>query len=215
MGHVRKLWIEGSAGRLEAAHRPAAPARGTAVVAHPHPLYGGTLDHPVVFHTDRELNRAGLATLRFNFRGTGESEGEYDDGPGEADDVARAAAWLRETVPGVPQLLVGYSFGALCSLSHAAGDDRITGVIVIGLPVRLYPIDELEHLDLPLAVVQGSLDEFGPPDEVRDRLERAGRPVALRVIEGATHFFPQHAPQVAAAVVAAAETLLGTQLTRF
>jgi alpha/beta superfamily hydrolase len=210
MGHVRKLWIEGTAGRLEAAHRPAARARGAAVLAHPHPLYGGTLDHPVVFHADRELNRAGLATLRFNFRGTGSSEGEFDDGRGEADDVARAATWLRGVVPEVPHLLVGYSFGALCALRHAVGNDRIAGVIAIGLPVRIYPIGELEPMDLPLAVVQGGADEFGSPDEVRERMERAGRRVDLRVIEGATHFFPQHAPQVADAVVAAAEILLST-----
>jgi alpha/beta superfamily hydrolase len=70
---MRKLWIAGPVGKLEAALRVAAEPRAAAVIAHPHPVYGGTLDNPVVFHADRELNRAGLTTLRFNFRSVGEA----------------------------------------------------------------------------------------------------------------------------------------------
>jgi len=213
VGHVRRLWIEGPAGRLEAALRIAAPARAAAVLAHPHPLHGGTLDNPVIFHADRALNDADFTTLRFNFRGTGSSEGEHDEGRGEADDVARAAAWLRGIAPDVPLLLVGYSFGALCSLRYAVGKEPITGLIAIGLPVRLYPIDEVDALPCPLAVVQGSLDDLGPPDEVRARLRNAAHPVDMHVIDGATHFFAGLAPEAAAAVVAAAETLLATKRT--
>ena len=95
MGEIRKLWIPGPAGRLEAALRAACPSHGAAVLAHPHPLYGGTLHNPVIFHADRELNRAGLTTLRFNFRGVGESEGVHDEGRGELGDWAAATAWLR------------------------------------------------------------------------------------------------------------------------
>jgi alpha/beta superfamily hydrolase len=178
------------------------------LVAHPHPLHGGTLHHPVVFHVDRELNRAGFATLRFNFRGTGSSEGDHDDGRGEVDDLTSAASWLRGVAPGVPFLLVGYSFGALCSLRHAVADPGVAGLIAIGLPVRLYPIDEIDRLEAPVAVVQGSEDRFGSPDEIRSRVAASRQPVDLRVIEGADHFFPDRATDVARAVVEAAEALL-------
>lgn len=208
MGHSRRLWIEGPAGRLEAALRIATPARAAAVLAHPHPLHGGTLDNPVIFHADRALNEAGITTLRFNFRGTGSSQGQHDDGRGEADDVARAATWLRGVAPRVPLILVGYSFGALCSLRYAVRNEPIAGVIAIGLPVRLFPLDEIDALTCPLAVVQGSADDLGSPDEVRTRVAEATHPMDLRVIDGATHFFDGRAPDVAEAVVAAADTLL-------
>ena len=93
MGDVRRLWIEGPTGKLEAALRPTGTPRAAAVIAHPHPLYGGTLHNPVVFHADRELNRMGLWTLRFNFRGVGESDGFHDEGRGEIADVGACAAW--------------------------------------------------------------------------------------------------------------------------
>jgi alpha/beta superfamily hydrolase len=208
VGHARRLWIEGPEGRLEAALRIATPARAAAVLAHPHPLHGGTLDNPVSFHADRALNGAGFTTLRFNFRGTGSSEGEHDDGRGEADDVALAAAWLRGVAPEVPLLLVGYSFGALCSLRYAVRNEPVAGVIAIGLPVRMFPTDEIDDLSCPLAVVQGSADELGSPDEVRTRVGNAAHAVDIRVVDGATHFFAGHAAEAAEAVVAAAHTLL-------
>ena len=82
MSDVQKHWIKGPVGRLEAALRVASPARAAALVVHPHPLYGGTLHNPVVYHSDRELNRAGLTTLRVNLRGAGDSEGAHDEGRG-------------------------------------------------------------------------------------------------------------------------------------
>jgi alpha/beta superfamily hydrolase len=204
MARSRKLWIEGPAGQLEAVLRLASPTRATALLAPPHPLHGGTLDNPVVFHADRELNRAGFTTLRFNFRGTGSSEGEHDDGRGEVEDLAHAASWLRGAAADVPLLLVGYSFGAWCALRHAVRAPEVAAVIAIGLPLRLYPIDEVHELNRPLAVVQGSDDEFGSPDEIRSRAGHAD----LRVVEGATHRFQGRATDVAIAVVEAGESLL-------
>ena len=208
MGQVRKLWIEGPVGKLEAALRVAPSARASALLAHPHPLHGGSLNHPVLFHADRELNRAGLTTLRFNFRGTGTSEGEHDDGRGEVDDLAHAASWLRGALPDAPLLLVGYSFGSLCALRHALDSPDVTALIAIGLPVRLYPIDALPRLSQPLAVIQGSEDEFGSPAEVREAVANAKHPVRLYVIDDAGHLFPDRASEVATAVVTATNELL-------
>jgi len=205
---VRKLWIEGPAGRLEAALRVACPARAAAVVAHPHPLHGGTLHNPVVFHAERDLHRSGLTTLRFNFRGVGSSEGSHDEGRGEREDLAAVIDWLRGVALGVPLLAVGYSFGSWCAVRQAVLDRDVAGVIAIGLPVRIYPFDEVERLGRLLAVVQGSEDEFGSPDEVRELLKRADPPGSLEVIPGAAHLFAGQAPAVAAATVRAATRML-------
>jgi alpha/beta superfamily hydrolase len=207
MGQVRRLWIEGAAGRLEAAFRGASPARGLAVLAHPHPKLGGTLHNPVVFHCDRELNAAGFATLRFQFRGVGSSEGVHDDGRGEVEDVRAAACWLREVAPDAPLLLVGYSFGAVCSLRLAAAHD-VDGIIAIGLPVRTHGAGEIGRLRCPLVVVQGDEDELASPDDVRRMLADAGVRATLRVIGGAAHRFTGRAADVARVVVEAASELV-------
>jgi alpha/beta superfamily hydrolase len=206
---LRKLWIPGPVGRLEATLRGATRTRGAAVVAHPHPRHGGTLDNPVVFHTDRQLFGAGLSTLRFNFRGVGSSDGQYDSGAGEVEDLGAAVSWLRDVVAGVPLFIVGYSFGALCAIRHAIGDSKVTGLIAIGLPPRRYDFDEIEKLPCPLAVVQGSRDEFGSLEDVRAVLRRAAVSSQLRVIRGSGHRFTDSARRAAGAVVESVESMLG------
>lgn len=184
--------------------RFASSPRAAAVIAHPHPLYGGTLHNPVVFHADRELNRMGLLTLRFNFRGVGSSDGFHDDGRGEVADVAACAAWLRGLAPEVPLVLVGYSFGSRCSILYALDDPGVAGVVAIGLPLRVLDLSAVATFDRPLAVVQGSRDEFGSPDEVRALAPRAD----LRVLEGAEHLFPGRAPEAGLAVAEVTRSLL-------
>lgn len=178
------------------------------MIAHPHPRYGGTLDNPVVFHADRELNRAGLATLRLNFRGVRGSEGAYDDGRGEVDDVDAGVRWMRGVWPDAPLLIVGYSFGSRCGILHALGDPRVAGVVAIGLPVRAFDLSFVAELTVPLAVVQGSRDEFGSPAEVRELLEKMETPGEITVIDGAEHLFPGRAPEAGAAVAKAVEGML-------
>jgi alpha/beta superfamily hydrolase len=209
MGDVRELWIKGPAGKLQAAMRSASPARASAVLSHPHPLQGGSLHNPVVFHSERGLNRAGLTTMRFNFRGVGSSEGEYDEGRGEVDDVAAACHWTRGIAARGPLLLVGYSFGAWCGIRYAVRDPKVAALIAIGLPVtKRFPLPELEQLRCPLIVVQGSQDEFGSPDEVRARLGRCKPDAELRVVDGTGHLFPDRARDAAKEVTAAAQELL-------
>jgi alpha/beta superfamily hydrolase len=208
MGDARRLQIDGPAGKLEAALRESEHPPGAVVLAHPHPLYGGTLNNPVVFHADRELNRAGLTTLRFNFRGVEGSDGFHDDGRGEIGDVAAAAAWLRALVPGKPLILVGYSFGSRCAIAHAIADPSVAGVVAIGLPPRIWPFDDLPSLRRPLAVVQGTEDEFGPIDEVEALLAAADPPGKLYAIPGASHLFPGRAQEAALRVVDAVKEML-------
>jgi alpha/beta superfamily hydrolase len=202
VSEVRKLWLPGPAGRLEGALRVAREPKATVVVAHPHPQHGGTLDNAVVFHTERELHRLGMTTLRFNFRGVGGSEGQHDDGRGEVDDVAAAVAWLRGLADDVPALLCGYSFGSWCALRYALGDRSIAGVVALGLPVDLYDVTgAVAALGRPLLVVQAEADEFGSPEAVRAALSGALPPASLRVIPDTTHLFPGKARDVAAEVV--------------
>jgi hypothetical protein len=210
MNELRKLWIEGPAGRLECALRMACPSRAAAVLAHPHPLHGGTLHNPVIFHADRELHRSGWTTLRFNFRGVGSSEGEHDDGRGEVEDLASAVSWLRGVTATNEIVAVGYSFGSWCAIRHAIRDPGLAGVVAIGLPARVYDIGLLASLRQPIVVVQGEADEFGSPGEIEPVLRRAGGQGSLMVVPGASHMFPRLAAEVATLVAEAGETLLRT-----
>ena len=208
VSEVRKLWIEGPAGKLEAALRVAGNPRGAAVLAHPHPLYGGTLHNPVIFHADRALNRAGLTTLRFNFRGVPGSDGFHDEGRGEIGDVGAAAQWLRGIAPDVPLLIVGYSFGSRSAILHALSDPSVAGVVAIGLPVRIWSFEDVATLARPLAVVQGTNDEFGSIAEVEATIARAVPPGRLYPVQGAEHLFPGRAAEAAGRVVEAVDGIL-------
>ena len=208
MGDARNLWIPGPVGRLEAALRMSEAPRALAVVAHPHPDHGGTLHNPVVFHTERELNRAGLTTLRFNFRGVGTSEGAHDSGRGEVADAAAAVNWTAGLSRTLPLLIVGYSFGAWCGGRHAVDDSRVAGFVAIGLPVTHYDFEFLRRFSRPVAVIQGSDDEFGSPDEVRELLGALRPAGELFVIDGAPHRLGGRAGEVASAVTTAAGKLL-------
>ena len=183
------------------------------MLAHPHPLYGGTLHNPVIFHTDRELNRIGLTTLRFNFRGVLGSDGFHDGGRGEIGDVAAAAEAVRKLAPGQPLILVGYSFGSRCAIVDAIADRTVSGVVAIGLPVRMFDLEDIPSLGRPLAVVQGTNDEFGSIEEVEAIMATASPKGKLYVVEGAPHLFPGRAPEAAARVVEAVADILQQKAT--
>src|SRR5271169_6196318 len=131
---IRSLFLAGPAGRLEALlNMGAESATHAAVVCHPHPLYGGTLHNKVVFHAMKALNSFGYPVLRFNFRGTGLSEGEHSNGIGEVEDVRAALDWLEREF-NLPIIFAGFSFGAAVGLRAAYADDRIPAVIGVGIP---------------------------------------------------------------------------------
>jgi alpha/beta superfamily hydrolase len=206
---TRSIFIDGPVGRLEAAVRAANDPRAVVVLAHPHPLYGGTLHNPVIFHADRELNLRGSTTLRFNFRGVGKSDGVHDNGLGEVHDLAAAVRAAREMASAKPLIVVGYSFGSRCAITYALSDPQVSGVVAIGLPVRLWSFDDLPSLQRPLAVVQGTVDEFGSIAGVEAVIARAAPPGVLYPVAGASHLFPGRAPEVGRAVGDAVDRLLG------
>src|SRR5579872_2638995 len=122
---IRSFTLKGPAGNLEALlNLGSTSATHAAVVAHPHPMFGGTLHNKVVFHTMKALNSFGFPVLRFNFRGTGLSEGEHDTGIGEVADVRTALDWLDDEFH-LPIVFAGFSFGSAVGLRAACADTRV------------------------------------------------------------------------------------------
>lgn len=191
---IRSLFIGGSAGQLEALlNSGAANATHAALVCHPHPLFGGTMHNKVVFHAMKALNSFGFPVLRFNFRGTGLSHGEHDQGRGELDDVKAALDWLENEFH-LPMIFAGFSFGAAIGLGAACADDRVGAVIGLGLPVgsvdgRNYDFNFLGSCAKPKLFVSGSRDQYGPRAKVETLIDSLPEPKKLVIIESADHFF--------------------------
>src|SRR3954451_14286845 len=133
---LRHVDLFSSAGRLEALYRELQDPAGVAVVCHAHPLGGGTLHNKVVFRAARGLENANVATLRFNFRGTGTSAGTHDAGEGEQDDVMAAIQWAQKKHPGLPLIVGGFSFGAWVASRVACEIAMVRAIFLIGTPVN-------------------------------------------------------------------------------
>ena len=191
---MRSFFLEGSAGRLEALFNSGAEnASHAALVCHPHPVFGGTMHNKVVFHAMKALNSFGFPVLRFNFRGSGLSQGEHDHGRGEVDDVGAALDWLAHEFP-LPLIFAGFSFGAAVGLAAACPDDRVRALIGLGVPVkpvdeRSYDLDFLRSCRKPKLFVSGSRDQFAQRRLLEELAESAADPKKLVIIDSADHFF--------------------------
>lgn len=191
---IRSLFMEGPAGRLEALLNAGTPgASYAAVVCHPHPLYGGTLHNKVVFHAMKALNSFGFPVLRFNFRGTGLSQGEHGHGDGELDDVRAALDWLDREFH-LPLIFAGFSFGAAVGLRAACPDARVKAVIGLGLPVspiddRTYDFSFLASCSKPKLFISGDRDQFGTSAQLAALVHSVSNPKKLILIAGGDHFF--------------------------
>jgi uncharacterized protein len=175
--------------RLDARLGVVHPVRGGLVVCHPHPLYGGDMDNPVVIRAAEVAREAGLSTLRFNFRGVGASEGAHDKGRGEQDDVRAALATLRTRVEGGPIGLAGYSFGAWVSSRVAGPGGGLTALGLIAPPLSMFGgFEALDFAGLRLLVAAGTRDPYCPLPDL-DRFAAALPDGAVARIEGADHFF--------------------------
>ena len=186
--------LRGPAGRLEAIlNTGREDALYAVVVAHPHPLGGGTMHNKVVYHAAKAFSSFGLPVLRFNFRGTGLSEGVHDEGRGEVDDVRAALDWLEREYR-LPILFAGFSFGSNVGLRACCGDSRVQGLCGLGLPVcaegRDYTYNFLPGCGaVPKLFVIGDHDPFAPREELEKALASASEPKRVVWVEGADHFF--------------------------
>lgn len=195
---IRSLFVAGPAGRLEALLNAGSPTTShAAIVCHPHPLYGGTLHNKVVFHAMKALNSFGFPVLRFNFRGTGLSEGEHAHGVGEIEDVRAALDWLDQEFT-LPVIFAGFSFGAAVGSRAAYDDNRVRALIALGLPAvavadrkddRIYDFEFMRSCTKPKLFVSGSRDQFGPPGKLEALVNTFADPKKLVRIEAGDHFF--------------------------
>ena len=193
--HVRTVEdLRGPAGRLEALLNTGTPdALYAALVAHPHPLGGGTMHNKVVYHAAKAFSHFGLPVLRFNFRGVGLSEGIHDGGRGEMDDVREALDWLDREF-GLPILFAGFSFGCNVGFRTCCGDARVKGLVGLGLPVeaegRTYTYNFLPACGAtPKLFISGDEDPYGPVRQVQEAVALALPPREMVWVAGADHFF--------------------------
>lgn len=201
--HTHRQRLQGPAGALEVAldHPVAAgPAQGLAVICHPHPLHGGTLDNKVVQTLARACLQQGWRTLRVNVRGVGESEGQWDGGAGETDDVDAALQQTRQ--PDEPLLVAGFSFGgfiaAQLSTRCAARQWPVQHLVLVGPATRNFTLPAVSPDTL---VVHGEADDVVPLQATLDWARPQSLPVL--VLPGVGHFFHGQLPLLKSVVVRA------------
>jgi alpha/beta superfamily hydrolase len=183
------------------AARPAAAV----VLAHPHPLYGGTMHTKVVFHAAKAFCRLGCAVLRFNFRGVGASGGTFSEGVGELDDFRAAVEFAAARYPGVPVWAAGVSFGSWVAMTAGALDDRVTRLVGVALPSQLFDFSTVRVSTKPKFFIHGEYDQRCPLKSVRELYAQSAEPKDLVVIHAADHLFDGHLTEVAETI----EDLLG------
>ena len=147
------------------------------------------MHNKVAFRAAKAAVGAGLPALRFNFRGVGKSTGSYSDGVGEGDDVRAALDFLAARFPAVPVCLIGFSFGASVGLRIGAADPRVAVLVGLGVPVGVMNLDFLLGVLKPKLIIQGTLDQYGPREEVERFYNSLAEPKQIRWIQNAEHFF--------------------------
>ena len=198
-----RFFIAGPAGRLQALlEQPADGApTGAVVVCHPHPQHGGTMHNKVTHTLARSFVRLGFAALRFNFRGTEQSEGRFDEGIGELDDARAAIAWMRARYAGQPFWLAGFSFGAAIAVRASMVGD-VSGLVSVAPAVSRFANGLDGQPDCRWLIVQGDEDELVTVEETIDWLNTLRPGPALQVFAGAEHFFHGRLGELREAVTA-------------
>ncbi len=187
---AENLSFEGPAGQLEGLlefQQDSTPI-GNAVICHPHPAHGGTMHNKVAHTLARAFVHRDFAALRFNFRGTGESEGEYDEGHGELLDALAAVQWMCERDPDLPLWLGGFSFGAAIAI-RAATETKPEGLISVAPAASRFAADMDSQPNCPWLIVHGDQDELIDIDESVEWVNQLNPGPELTVFPDTTHFF--------------------------
>ncbi len=207
-GALISFFLDGPAGRLEALLNAGdRDAPYSAMICHPHPSGGGTMNNKVVYHAAKVFSALGWPVLRFNFRGTGLSEGVHD-GRAEVGDVEAGLEWLARAFS-KPIVAAGFSFGAAmglqaCCRLHSGQGPTVKGFAALGLPThapgRVYSYPFLHSCKLPKLFLSGDRDQYGPEEQLHQVANAASEPKTLVLIPGAEHFFTGRLPEMQAAL---------------
>ncbi|MDQ7050630.1 MAG: alpha/beta hydrolase [Enterobacterales bacterium] len=159
-----------------------------AVCCHPHPQHGGAMGTKVIYTAARSLAGLGIPSLRFNFRGVGQSEGRFDEGKGEQQDLIAAVAWMRQQYPEHDLLLAGFSFGAYISALQAT-HLKAKGLILIAPPVGRMDFSTITKAAPTSLIIQGDEDELVEVEAVKRWVKTLSTPVEFQIFAKASHFF--------------------------
>lgn len=190
-----EIIINGSEGRLEGRyHHSDFKGAPIALVLHPHPLYGGTMNNKIVYRLYHIFAQNGFSVLRFNFRGIGKSQGTYDEGVGELTDAATALDWLQAQNPDAPTCWIsGFSFGAWISLQLLMRRPEIEGFIGVSPPANLYDFSFLAPCPSAGLITQGDKDDVVSEEMVGKLASKLASnqatPVEYKVVNGADHYY--------------------------
>lgn len=207
--------FNGPDGRLEGRYQPGAGVNAPlALILHPHPQYGGTMNNKLVYHMFHAFARRGFATLRFNFRSVGRSQGEYDGGIGELSDAAAALDWMQTFNADAPGTwIAGFSFGAWIGMQLLMRRPEVEGFISAAPPANLYDFTFLAPCPSSGLILNGSADDIVTPASVQKLVEKLKVQKAITIdhqtIEGADHFFEGKVDEFNAAIEAYLEKRLG------
>ena len=203
---MAEIIINGPEGRLEGRYQQGGkPDSPIAVVLHPHPLHGGTMNNKVVYNVFQIFVRRGFSVLRFNFRGVGRSEGMFDNGQGELSDSASALDWLQSVNPNASTCWVGgFSFGAWISMQLLMRRPEIDGFISISPPANRFDFAFLAPCPSSGLIMQGTDDDIVPEPDVAKLVAKLssqrGIDVAYRHIEGANHLYDNKLEELTASI---------------
>ena len=193
-----EVFVNGPEGRLEGRYkhgnRPDAPV---ALVLHPHPQYGGTMNNKVAYTLYQSFSQFGFSVLRINFRGVGRSQGEFDNGPGELSDAASALDWLQSVNPNASSCWIGgFSFGAWIAMQVLMRRPEIDGFIAVSPPANMYEFTFLAPCPSSGLIVHGGADELVPEPVVATLAEKLSLQknitIDYDIVDGADHFFQNH-----------------------
>lgn len=190
-----EIFFNGPVGRIEGMYAEASdPKAPVALVLHPHPQHGGTMNNKVVYNIYKTLFENDFTVLRINFRGVGKSMGTYDEGVGEMTDAATAIDWLQAHFPlNRCNLIAGFSFGAWIAMQLIMRRPEITNFISVSPPVNKYDFSFLSPCPIPGLIIQGDADSVVSEESVHDLAQRVNKQknikVDYRMIPGADHFF--------------------------
>ncbi len=190
-----EIIINGPAGRLEGRYTHSkTPNAPLAIVLHPHPEHGGTMNNKLTYYLFQSFVQRGFSTLRFNFRGVGRSQGVHDKGEGELSDAASALDWMQDINPNAPYVWVGgFSFGAWIGMQLLMRRPEVRGFISVAPPANMYDFTFLAPCPTSGLILQGGKDEVVPEPHVEKLVQRLraqkGISIDYRVVPQANHFF--------------------------